>query len=618
MSEEPLFIPDSEEPDLKSKPSLLEHISYRLRLPQKLVAESEKGMLTTKELRGFAEEIIFFIDGARIEGSEDSRLYFDGLQERFGDKIDEKLSFMQSKAWEDLTKPQIAHVIALILGFQLIPKEELEEGDTQPFHIGENNGALYLPFYMEIYDRLPDPNSTEQDFELTKEAISQRELERISEKKTISELIAMHQDPGPGGTMVPEFQRDNTQWAPYNRQLMIDSIMHNIPMPALVLGKSQDRPNDPWQIIDGHQRLTTMLFFIDPETDEYFPVFSGEHYHQLPQWAVDRFDNYEFTVEKVIAKTDTHLSHLYERYNDSGKKMTQPQIRVAVFHEISALHHYLLSMAGGPMLAKRPEARIRLGIHENIDYRANRASPLRALLPKTSKPQKNERYQLRKVTERIYDLWCRIIGYCNYRGIHGNRTEYPTAKEAINTVFHHYRHGSTATPIVEHLDYVIRECSTLYGDYAFCSMKGVVDPDDEDKVLWEIRKSTHGWATQVQCAGIWHLNDLEISLLKHNPDTFQPAWADFCKAEIASQRQNSKSIWDAQEKWQKQVRDIITAINTGHLEQEDNPKRQQLMRSVEIALSLDNAGREGIFKIWEVEKTPEEFAFLMKEIDERS
>ena len=35
--------------------------------------------------------------------------------------------------------------------------------------------------------------------------------------------------------------------------------------------------------------------------------------------------------------------------------MTQAQIRVAQWHEISAIHHYLLAMAGGPMLAKRPK-----------------------------------------------------------------------------------------------------------------------------------------------------------------------------------------------------------------------------------------------------------------------
>ena len=165
---------------------------------------------------------------------------------------------------------------------------------------------------------------------------------------------------------------------------------------------------------------------------------------------------------------------------------------------------------------------------------------------------------------------------------------------------------------------MIRECATLYGDYAFCSMRGLIDPADPNNTLWEIRNTTHGWATQVQCAGIWNLNDLEISVLKHNPDTFQPAWSEFCINEIASQRQNSKSIWAAQEKWQKQVREIITKINAGHLEEEDNPKRQQLVRAVELALRLDNAGRDGLIAGWELEKSPEEFAFLMKELEERS
>ena len=618
MNEEGRFKPESEEPDKKSKPSYIEHISYRLKLAEPIKIGSEKGMITTEELRDLGNKIIAFVDGAKIDKPEMSKTYFDGVRNKFGDKLDGKLKFIESKVWEDFSKPQIAHAIALILRFQLITKEELQEGDTQPFHIGEANGAIYLPFYEEIYNRLPDPTSTKEEFVLSKESISERELNRTPEKKSISELIEMHQDPGPEGTMVPEFQRDNTQWSLYNRQLMIDSIMHNIPMPALVLGKSEDRPDDPWQIIDGHQRLTTMLFFTDPEKDDYFPVFSGEHYHQLPDWARERFDDYVFTVEKVIAKSDTHLSHLYERYNDSGKKMTQPQIRVAMFHEISALHHYLLSMAGGPMLAKRPESRIRLGIHENIDDRAKRAGALRALLPATTKPRDDERHQLRRVTERIYDLYCRIVGYCNYRGIQGNRTEYPTAKEAINTVFHKYRHGSTANEIVAKLDYILRECATLYGDYAFTSLRPSVDPDDEDSVIWDIRKSTHGWASQVQCAGIWGLNDMEISIIKRNPDTFQSSWEDFCKAEIATQRQNSKSIWDAQEKWQNQVKKIISKINSNSLEQRDNPKRQQLLRSVDLALSLDAKARSGLIAGWEMDKSPEEFDFLMKELDERS
>jgi hypothetical protein len=616
MSDErTLFKPDGEEPDPKSKVSYLEHISYRLKLPVPLKCESEKGLLSTLELRELANEIVFFVDGAILD-EESAGSYQIGLKTHYDKSDDDKFKFLHARDWNDFSKPQLAQVISLLLRFQLITKEEVAEDDNQGFHIGESNGAIYLPFYKEIYDRLPNPSN--EEFELTKQSISERELIRTSEVKKISELIEMHKDPSKDGTMVPEFQRDNTQWARGNRQLMIDSIMHNIPMPALVLGKSEDRPEDPWQIIDGHQRLTTMLFFVDAENNGYFPLFSGEYYHTLPTWARKRFDDYKFTVEKVIAKSDHHLSSLYERYNDSGKKMTQPQIRVALFHEISALHHYLLSMAGGPMLAKRPKARIRLGIHDNIDYRANRASALRSLLPTTSKPRPDERLQLRKVTERIYDLWCRIVGYCNYRKLEGNRTEFPTAKEAINTVFHHFRHGSTANEIGERLDYIIRECATLYGDYAFCSMKAFVDPEDSEKTTWEIRKSTHGWAAQVQCAGIWNLSDVDLSLLAHNPDRFQSEWADFCKDEIAQQRQNSKSIWAAQEKWQKKVSEIISSINSQHLEEEDSPKRKQLVAAVELALSLGADGRKAVMSMWKLEKSPEEYEFLMKELDEMS
>ena len=121
----------------------------------------------------------------------------------------------------------------------------------------------------------------------------------------------MHKDGGKDGTMIPEFQRDNTQWKLPNRQLMIDSIMHNIPS-SIGFGKCEERMEDPWQIIDSHQRLTIVLLFVDDESDDHFTMPGGKHYHGVSPWAKDRFDNYKFTVEKVIAKTDNHLSHLYE------------------------------------------------------------------------------------------------------------------------------------------------------------------------------------------------------------------------------------------------------------------------------------------------------------------
>ena len=67
-------------------------------------------------------------------------------------------------------------------------------------------------------------------------------------------------------------------------------------------------------------------------------------------------------------------------------------------------------------------------------------------------------------------------------------------------------------------------------------MRPYEDPEDPDKTIWQIRETTHGWASQVQCAGIWDLSDLDISLLKRNPDIFQGEWFEFCKQEIAEKR----------------------------------------------------------------------------------
>ena len=61
-----------------------------------------------------------------------SKTYFDGVRNKFGDKLDGKLKFIESKVWEDFSKPQIAHAIALILRFQLITKEELQEEIHNP------------------------------------------------------------------------------------------------------------------------------------------------------------------------------------------------------------------------------------------------------------------------------------------------------------------------------------------------------------------------------------------------------------------------------------------------------------------------------------------------------
>ena len=601
-----------EELDEISKMSYLHNISHRLELSGSLKCAKENGVLSTEEIKEMAKAIIDFTSGVDTSEEEHLNQYLNSLRDNLEDERKKEFDFLIRKTWSGLSKTQVGMVIANTIGFQF-------EGDP---HIGTNNGVVYLEFYKDIYHRLPDPHAPTTKF--SEDVYKERELEsRKYERKTAPELYAMLKDDSENGTMVPEYQRSDQQWSPPQWTKMVDSMLRDIPMPTIILGKAAGHLDNPWQLIDGNQRMSTIRRFIDDEDPNHFTFHSLE-YDELPTWARKRYDEYEFTVEFVIAKSDRELASLYERYNASGKPMSQPQIRVAQHHEISALHHYLLAMAGGPMLTRREAVRARLGISEHIESRAARADSLRKILPQIGSVTDDERLQLRKVTEKVYDLWCRIVAYCTYRdevgqGGKGN----PTAKMAIDSVFPVFKHSTFALPVVDKLDYIIRECSSLYGDFAFLSMRAVVNPDilDEEgkpKVEYVHGKSVHGWASQVQCAGIWKLDDDDLSLLKHNPDTFQSSWHEFVIREIAHARQNSGTIWAVQEKWQDEVLEMLNNLKSERIDDEDSPRRQQLLSAIEIALSLNDSGKAAMIEMWEATFHPVEFEYMIRELEERS
>jgi hypothetical protein len=596
--------------DELNKMSYLQHISYRLKLPDCLPCEKKNGVLSTDELRVMAEEIIHFERDIDVDDDRILKQFLVDLSVELSEQM--KLNFVKRKEWPSLTKKQLGTVIAAVLKFQYL-------GDP---HIGQNNGVVYLEFYKSIYNRLPDPAVSDAVF--TSENYNDIRLKSRKHKRmTGPELFAMMKDTTDEGVMIPEYQRSDLQWGNTQRRNMVDSMVRNIPMPSIILGKCADRPGDPWQLIDGNQRMSTVRRYLDDEERLHFD-FHGAHYETLPPWAKKYFDEYQFLVEFIVASSDRELADLFTRYNTSGKAMTPVQIRVAKHHEISAAHHLLLAMAGGPVLANREEARVRLGIDQLIGPRSERASALRKLLPKVGEVTPDEKFQLRRVTEKVYDLWCRVIAYSNYRKIDGNATEFPTAQAAINRVFHKNRAGAQALPLVERLDYIIRECNSLYGDFAFLSKIAKVVSDEIDpktglpRVIWVPGKSIHGWATQVQCAAIWDLNDDDLSLLKRNPDTFQERWERFVVKEIAAARQNSATIWDKQTMWTHQVRELLDEFKSEQLDDEASPRRLQLLGAVEIALSANSETREMMMDMWKATHSKAEWTWMNEELKTRS
>lgn len=621
MRSETPYLPE-EELDETSKVSYVHWISHRLGLDEPLVCDSN-GNMSTEHLAEMAQAILKELKSVDVSSNENLTECVRSMhQENMTTSnvtINDQLSFIDRKEWDKLTKNELGTVIGNVLSFPFL-------GDP---HIGSGNGVIYKAFYEEIYTSLPNQETTADDTSESSYGPSNK-VARDMQAMRLEELLAMlergqSEDPEESidGTMVPEFQRSDQQWKATNWFNFIDSGLRDIPMPSIVLGKSKDTLEYPWQVIDGNQRLSTIWKIFNEDHEDHVQVTKPwRRENKMPAWILERLLEYEFNVEMIVADSDKDLAALYERYNASGRPMTQPQLRVAKHHEVSALHHLLLAMSGGPTLKNRVSVRHRLGIANSIDDRSDRASSLRKKIPGVSGTvTPDEKKQLRKVTEKVYDLWCRIVAYSTYRAVQGSDGPNPTAKQAIEKVFGVYRDGSKALEIVDRLDYVAKEVATAYGDFAFLSLRAVrmkdqYDDNGDPLIEYQAGKSVHGWATQVQCAAFWELSDDDISLLKRNPDTFQQAWFSFAKSKIVNARQNSKSIWEVQEQWNEEVSALLQTLKMGRLLNEDSDERQRLLAEVNRVVNMPEDQRHWVTDGWVAPQySPEQIVFLNENLE---
>lgn len=606
-----IFIPSDMELDTNNKMGLIEHISYRLGLPDCLPCKRGNGVLDNDEFREMGIKILSFTEQEDVRVGSLINVVLNDL--RINSNHHE-LSFVNKKEWKNFSKSQVGTIIAAALGFPYL-------GDP---HIGVTNGVISNLFFSSVLDVLPNPDTTRGFY--SQDSIHEAMEKREPVLMTASELFAMLNDPTDDGIVVPEYQRHDLQWSNDQRRNMIDSMIKQIPIPSIVLAKHrehEDGSEGPWFLIDGNQRLSALRRFMDEEDEKNFDLQRGVSYATMPSWARSRFEEYKFNVEKVWASKIKQLAELFHRYNTSGKSMTPVQIRVAFHHEQSALHHLLVAMAGGPTLEDRPSARNRLNITEYIKGKRERAVALRKLIKGLGEVTADEAKQLRRTTEKTYDLWCRIVAYALFPKLNTDErevdTDYPTAKIAINSVFKKYRNGSTANIQALKLDYIVREVSSLYGDFAFHTMRKVDEfTNEEGKIekVFERGKSVHGWATQIQCCAIWDFSDDELSILKNNPDKFQKLWKKFAEQEIAEARQNSASIWEKQEKWAQLVKEFLVGLQDS--ERTVSPRQVNMLEAVEIYHSAPTEVQPILLSTWETAFSDLEREWMMNEIRKRS
>ncbi|PSS43932.1 hypothetical protein C6401_09270 [Arthrobacter woluwensis] len=135
----------------------------------------------------------------------------------------------------------------------------------------------------------------------------------------------------------PSYQRKSV-WTRSDRQYFLDTIFNNYPSPAIFLHKElDDFGNATYHVIDGKQRLETILLFVDnklPIRDDIGNVdLANKKWRDLagtPE-LMRRLWDYQFTVEMIDNIEPAIVNDVFSRLNKNSRKLMPQEIRHSRF-----------------------------------------------------------------------------------------------------------------------------------------------------------------------------------------------------------------------------------------------------------------------------------------------
>ncbi len=198
---------------------------------------------------------------------------------------------------------------------------------------------------IEYNEGLEDLKSEEADLE---SAPASYEVITYPADFTLEGLVSKFKK----GTMtVPGFQR-NFVWNIKQASRLIESFLLGLPVPAIFLF-TDDLKNEQL-VIDGQQRLMTVVYFLDgyfgeADTNGRRKVFKltglNEHspyynktYKDLEETNQSAFNKLNdsvlraFIVKQITPNGNTSVYHIFERLNTGGTQLVGQEIRNCVYH----------------------------------------------------------------------------------------------------------------------------------------------------------------------------------------------------------------------------------------------------------------------------------------------
>lgn len=129
----------------------------------------------------------------------------------------------------------------------------------------------------------------------------------------------------------PDFQRREV-WAQSAKIMLIDSILSDIPLPKIFLAKTIKAGSVHRIVIDGQQRISTILAFLRDEFllgPPYSGPFLGKHFSGLNEEEADKFLRYRIDFNEADNPTDREVRDVYMRVNKYTVPLTRQELRRA-------------------------------------------------------------------------------------------------------------------------------------------------------------------------------------------------------------------------------------------------------------------------------------------------
>lgn len=131
----------------------------------------------------------------------------------------------------------------------------------------------------------------------------------------------------------PAYQR-GAVWSPSAKIMLIDSIVSDIPMPKILVSKIMVNGSTHRIIIDGQQRVRTILEFLNGEfnlTSPYEGTLKGKYFKDFDEDEKNSFLSYQIDFNESSGLTDEEIREVYSRLNKYTFALNKQELRRADF-----------------------------------------------------------------------------------------------------------------------------------------------------------------------------------------------------------------------------------------------------------------------------------------------